>query len=157
MIRSGTIGLLLSAAALLCGCASTPMDDAPSLISDTQPTAQPASNTAVAGYQLSAQEFAYDCKKLTGVMQVRILQMRGYETREKTTSVSRTMQSISTPIFGGSKEGIDPDGQYRRDRAMLDAYNARLAEKGCKTFDVDAELHKTDPHDTPRPLNTKAQ
>jgi hypothetical protein len=37
------------------------------------------------------------------------------------------MQSLATPIWGGTKEGLDPDGQYRRDRAMLDAYNRQLA------------------------------
>lgn len=149
MIRLGTIGLLVSAAALVCGCASTPMDDGPSLINDAQPSA----DSGAGGYQLSSKELGYDCKKLTGAMQVRILQVRGYETREKTTAASRAMQSITTPIFGGTTQGMDPDGQYRRDLAMLHAYNARLAQKGCKTFDIDAELAKTDVRDTPRPGN----
>jgi len=153
MIRSGMFGLLFFAVAGLCGCASSHMDDAPSLIPDSAPSA----TTTAGGYQLSAQELAYDCKKLTGVMQVRILQIRDYESRSKSSSASRAMQSITTPIFGGTRQGMDPDGQYQRDRAMLDAYNARLAEKHCKTYDIDAELQKTDINETPRPIETKAQ
>jgi hypothetical protein len=62
---------------------------------------------------------------------------------------------VTTPIFGGTKEGLDPDGQYRKDRAMLEAFNRELANKKCKTFDIDAELGKTD--GTPQPIPTKTK
>lgn len=153
MTRSSMFGLLFLAGASLCGCASSHMDDAPSLIPDDAASG----NSATTGYQLSSQELAYDCKKLTGVMQIRILQIRDYESRSKPSSASRTLQSITTPIFGGTRQGMDPDGQYQRDRAMLDAYNARLAEKHCKTYNIDAELQNTDVNETPRPVQTKAQ
>ncbi len=61
------------------------------------------------------------------------------------------MQSLTTPIFGGTKEGVDPDGQYRKDRAMLEAYNRQLAVKQCKTFDLDAELAIKSTDVTPAP------
>jgi hypothetical protein len=70
--------------------------------------------------------------------------MRGYDTRAKASSMARTTQAVATPIFGGTKEGLDPDGQYHKDRAMLEAYNRQLAEKKCKTFNIEAELAKTD-------------
>ena len=35
------------------------------------------------GYQLSEDELKFDCKKLTGLMQIRILQMRGYDSEQK--------------------------------------------------------------------------
>ena len=34
----------------------------------------------------------------------------------------------------------DRQALYARERAKLDAYNAELAAKGCKTLDIDAEL-----------------
>jgi hypothetical protein len=62
------------------------------------------------------------------------------------------MQAVATPIFGGTKEGLDPDGQHRKDLAMLEAYNQQLASKNCKTFNLEAELNAKDdttpvPHD----------
>ena len=147
-----TTGLLVLAAALLCGCASTQTDDAPSLISDTQPSTGAA---AAGGYQLSPTELAYDCKKLTGTMQIRILQMRGRDPNASGGGVAQAMQSITTPIFGGTTETLDPKVRYQSNYAMLQAYNARLAEKRCNTFDIDAELKKTDPYDTPRPIGTE--
>ena len=92
------------------------------------------------GYQLTEEELKFDCKKLTGTMQIRILQMRGYDTQQEHDGRARGMQSLTTPIFGGTKEGIDPDGAVPQDRAMLEAYNRQLAIKKCKTFDLDAEL-----------------
>ena len=50
---------------------------------------------------------------------------------------------------------MDPDGQYRKDRAMLEAYNHQLADKKCKTFDIDAELQRTDGTPEPMPLPGK--
>ena len=47
----------------------------------------------------------------------------------KKTSAARGMQALTTPIFGGTKEGVDPDGQYHKDLAMLEAYNRQLAIK----------------------------
>lgn len=153
MVRLGASGLVLLTAALACGCAGAPAEPPPSLVSDPPPLANDAA--AFSDYQLSEEEKKYDCKKLTGKMQVRILQIRGFDTRAKASTLARTTQSVTTPIFGGTKEGMDPDGQYRKDRAMLEAYNRELANKKCKTFDVEAELKRID--GTPEPIPTKTK
>jgi hypothetical protein len=76
-------------------------------------------------------------------MQIRILQIRGYDSNKKASAAARGIQTWATPIWGGTKEGVDPDTQYRKDVAMLEAYNRQLAAKKCKTFDLDAELNTT--------------
>ena len=130
------------------------VDTPPNLVSDIPPPSDGVTTGALqgSGYQLSEEELKFDCKKLTGTMQIRILQMRGYDTNKKTSTVARSLQSLTTPIFGGTKEGVDPDGQYVKDRAMLEAYNRQLGVKQCKTFDLDAELaiKSTDVTPTPR-------
>lgn len=102
---------------------------------------------------MTAEEMELDCKKLTGRMAVRIVQVRDFQTRTQSTSLSRSIQTAVKPAYGGSGEGTDPDGRYARDRAMLDAYNQRLAEKNCANFDLNAELdpNAKDPPRT-RPL-----
>jgi hypothetical protein len=106
------------------------------------------------GYTLSNDELALDCKKLTGRMAVRIVQIRDFQTRTQTTALSRGLQTAVKPAFGGSGEGSDPNGRYARDRAQLEAYNRRLAEKNCANFDLAAELDPSakEPPRT-RPLN----
>jgi hypothetical protein len=152
MGRLGAFLLVLLTAVHACGCASAPKDQPPSLVSDT-PLAHEA---PVAAYDLSEREKKLDCKKLTGTMQVRILQIRDYHSREKTSLVARGVQSVATPIFGGTTEGLDPDGRYRKDLAMLEAYNRQLAAKNCKTFDLAAELKGTGLFDMPAPTGTPA-
>jgi len=151
MGRLGALFLVLLAGALVGGCAGSTVEKPPSLLTVSPPTSEAAAH----GYELSKKELGYGCKKLAGVMQVRILQIRGYDTRKKASMAARGMQGVATPIFGGTTEGLDPDGQYRRDLAMLDAYNRRLAEKNCNTFDLAAELRGTDLYDTPRPKGAK--
>ncbi len=141
------------ASVFACGCASKNVDTPPNLVSDIPPPSDGVTTGALqgSGYQLSEEELKFDCKKLTGTMQIRILQMRGYDTNKKTSAASRSLQSLTTPIFGGTKEGIDPDGQYLKDRAMLEAYNRQLGIKQCKTFDLDAELAIKSTDVTPAP------
>ncbi len=83
-------------------------------------------------------------------MQVRILQARGYGGKLHPTEVSRTLKSASSGIFGGSG-APSPAEQVSKDRAMLEAYNAQLAAKKCKTFNLDAELSAPVSAPTPRP------
>ena len=142
------------ASVLACGCASKNVDTPPNLVNDIPPPSDGVTTGALqgSGYQLSEEELKFDCKKLTGTMQIRILQMRGYDTNKKTSTAARSLQSLTTPIFGGTKEGVDPDGQYLKDRAMLEAYNRQLGVKQCKTFNLDAELaiKSTDAMPAPR-------
>jgi hypothetical protein len=151
MDRLGAVILVLLAAVLACGCAGTPKDQPPSLLTDP-----PLTNDAHAFvYELSEREKKLDCKKLTGTMQVRILQIRDYDSRDKASLAARGVQSIATPIWGGTTEGLDPDGQHRKDLAMLEAYNRQLAAKNCKTFDLSAELKGTGLFDMPAPKDAK--
>lgn len=103
------------------------------------PTAMTAS-AAAGSYQLSADELELDCKKLSGRMQIRILEIRDFHERATATFAARALQSGATSVFGGPSAGTDPKGAYARDRAMLDAYNRQLIAKGCKSYDLDAEL-----------------
>lgn len=100
-------------------------------------------------YQMSGEELDFDCKKLTGRVQIRILQLRSGPGRP-TSALSQTMQRTTKPIFGGTLYGTDAAGQERSDRAMLEAYNKRLREKNCKSFDLAAALASKD-GDTPDP------
>jgi hypothetical protein len=150
MGRRCAFALLLVAAVQAGGCATSTTQTPPSLITDTPGT----DGTASSGYQLSKTELGYGCKKLAGTMQVRILQIRDYDSRNKASLAARGVQTITTPIFGGTTAEMDPDGQYRKDLAMLEAYNRRLAEKNCDTFDLAKELKGTDLFDMPRPVNS---
>jgi hypothetical protein len=142
------------AGAVVCGCAGAPADTKPNLVNDIPPAAETGVVTGTlppVGYQLTEDEQKYDCPKLTGLMQIRILQVRGYDSTKQTSAAARGLQALTTPIFGGTKEGVDPDAQYRKDIAKLRAYNQQLASLKCKTFDLDAELSATgDSTPTPR-------
>ena len=148
-VRIWALGLMTAASMLACACASSQGEPPPSLLND------PSLGAGAPAYQLSEKERKYDCKKLTGAMQVRILQIRDYDQRNRPTLAARSVQSVTTPIWGGTKEGMDPDGQHRRDLAMLEAYNGLLAQKNCKTFDLAAELKERGPTDMPTPGSTK--
>jgi len=110
--------------------------------------AKPAANPAPSSpglqpdgtYVLSEAELALNCKKLTGRAMVRLFQIRDYELSSKSSFASRQFQKVTTPVFGGTARGADPDADYRLDRAMIEAYNRRLQEKGCKSFDLVKEL-----------------
>lgn len=108
-----------------------------------------AGSKAGGGYVLSAAEQELDCKKLTGRMQIRILEIRDFNERSQSTGLSRVLQSGVAAVTGGSTAGTDPSGQYATDRSMLDAYNKQLAAKGCKTYDLEAELKPKDFKETP--------
>jgi hypothetical protein len=103
-------------------------------------------------YQLSKEELALDCKRLTGRMQIRILQARDASVRGGGTMAARGLQSVTTPIFGGTLHGADPAADFARDRAMLEAMNKQLAAKNCATFDLDAELQPRASGETPKPI-----
>ncbi len=105
----------------------------------------PGAAPAVAPYRLTEPEMKLDCGKLTGQMKVKIAIMRGDAGRTPASATSRTMQQAVTPVLGGTKRGADPIGDANADRAKLDAFNTRLAEKKCKTLDIDAELRGESP------------
>lgn len=105
-------------------------------------------------YHLSQEELSYNCKKLTGKMQVRILQIRGHGQHTHPSILSRGLSPLGAIFYGASKGGASPQ-RYRQDRAMLEAYNRRLAEKKCKTFDLEKELSAEDTSAAPRPVSKR--
>lgn len=139
--RISGVCLVLAAA----GCAAKPGPGAP--------VVDEASNAALTEtYQLTADEQKLDCKKLTGLMQVRILQERDYSYRRKASASSQAVQSAGSSVLGASTRGLDPEAEHRQTIAQLRAYNARLAEKNCKTFDLDKELEPKPVTVTPTPV-----
>jgi hypothetical protein len=111
--------------------------------------ASSGADAASADYQLSADEQKLSCKQITGRMQVRILQVRDYNERTRSSQVSRGIQSALASTFGNSSKGVDPDGAHAADLKTLRAYNQLLVAKGCKSYDLDRELQQTDPLVTP--------
>ncbi|MDX2287860.1 MAG: hypothetical protein NW217_03445 [Hyphomicrobiaceae bacterium] len=118
----------------------------------TLPWTQQSPLEATGPYQLSSEERDLDCRKLTGRMQLRILQIRDFETQRQTTDLSKTAQGLAINVGGGTRYGIDPDGRYRRDIEILEVYNRRLAELKCRTYDLQKELATTDVKVTPKPV-----
>lgn len=115
---------------------------------------QPDLSVANSAYTLTPEDLKLDCKKLTGRIQVRILQLRSTRGDTKTTGLARGMQQAATPFVAGTTRGIDPDGDNARDLSMLKAYNGQLAVKNCPVFDLDAQLKPgaTEiPHPIPKP------
>ena len=135
-------------AAALTGCASTQSTPTASIL---PASASVASAAETGGYVMSADELDYDCKQLTGRMQVRILEVRDFNERAQSSGASRLLQSAVTGIVGGTSAGKDPVGTTAKDRAMLQAYNRQLQAKSCKSYDLDDELRPKDVKVTPVP------
>lgn len=142
--------LLASALALLAACASSTSDTAAPLSSADASVAAPTASGAT--YELTDEEKGLDCKKLTGRMQVRILQVRDYGGRPATSAASRNMKAVTTTVFGGSQKGADPEREYQESVAMLQAYNRQLEAKKCKTFNLAEELRPKPVNSTPTPV-----
>jgi hypothetical protein len=91
-------------------------------------------------YEMSATEKAMDCKRLTGSMQIVMTRLKDAYVRMEPSAVSGGAQKMAAPLTGGSARAADREAVYARERAKLDAYNAELAAKGCKTVDIETEL-----------------
>jgi hypothetical protein len=122
----------------------------PSLLPQIGPKVK--ARNADAAYQLTPEELKLDCKKLTGKMQVRILQVRDQREQTLTTTASQLIQRSVVPVLGGSPHGARPDDDFKRDRAWLEAYNAQLAAKKCPTYNLENELQPRSIRDTPKPV-----
>lgn len=147
-------------AAFMAGCAVTtlPAGGPAPLASKMKKPLRPDNETgrmaSDGAYALSADELALNCRKLTGRMQVRILQVRGTAVGEPST-VARTAQSTAVSVLGVSSSGLDRAAVRRRDLALLEAYNRRLDEKNCPTFDLAKELQPHPFDHTPTPIPRK--
>lgn len=136
----------LLAGLLAAGCSATAGPEQTALTAGQPPA-------AVSGtYQLNDEEKALDCKKLTGRMQVRILQARDYDPRTAPSAVAQSFQKAAVMAGGSASQGADTDADNARDRAQLEAYNQRLAAMNCKTFNLDDELRPKAVTATPTPV-----
>ncbi len=95
-------GLIMMVAVLLGACASSQVESPPSLINN------PAYEPKVPGYQLSPKERSYSCNKITGLMQVRILQIRGYGPEDKGSLAARGVQELTTPTLAAPTPTASP-------------------------------------------------
>ncbi len=148
--------IALAAAGALAGCAAaTPGFSPPNARADKLHKGSEGGGMAPDGrYVLNDQEGKLDCRRLSGSIHVGILQMREDAARHRPSPVAVQMQKMSAPVAGGSAYGLDPDGEAARTRARLEAFNARLAEKNCPTYDLAAEL-KPGNTDQPTPVRSK--
>jgi hypothetical protein len=147
--------IALAAAGALAGCAAAnPGFSPPDARADKLHKGSIGGGMAPDGrYILNDQESKLDCRRLSGSIHVGILQMREQAARHRPSPVAVQMQKMATPVTGGSDYGMDPDVEAARTRARLEAFNARLAEKKCPTYDLAAELK---PGNTAQPTPVRA-
>lgn len=93
-------------------------------------------------YVPSEEERKYECRKLLGSMQVMIDRIRASGDRREPSLIAKTIQTAGAAPLKRSTAGSDIAGEVSRERSRLVAYNELLAEKKCKTMDIDAELAK---------------
>jgi len=135
-LAAGGMALLLAA----CSAQTEPVHVEPVAAQPAVPRDAAGIRPAPAGYTLTAEEAKLDCPRITGRMRVKIANMQAAVAAPGTSLASRTMQGAAAPIMGFSARGADPAADLARERAQLEAFNKRLAEKKCKTLDLDAEL-----------------
>jgi hypothetical protein len=91
-------------------------------------------------YEMSNDELAMDCKRMTGSMKITINRVRDAESRRGGSNLAETAHKTVPLIMQGSTASADRQASLARERAKLDAYNRQLAARNCKTLDIDAEL-----------------
>jgi len=92
---------------------------------------------------VSADERAFNCKRLSGIVQVKILQLRGQAQRPQPSGLAAAAHKAIGPMIGSQASGSDPTREGARERARVAALNALLVEKKCRSYDVEAELKGT--------------
>jgi hypothetical protein len=130
--------LLLAIVVTLSGCAGSAGGEAALLPSGT------------GTYTLTPEEIALDCRKLTGRVQVRLLALRGEEYKVQPSSAAQSMRSATSAALG-TDTAKNAAARAANDRPILDAYNKRLVELGCPSFDIGKELEARPSAPTPYP------
>lgn len=148
MILERTMAVLLALAMTACAAAVPGYSPTPSKMRVEDDT---SGSYAGGVYTLSADEKELDCPRLSGRMQVRILQIRDRGGGYGTTMASRGIQTAAGAVFGGTAYGTNVDTQRARDLAMLEAYNAELKARNCPAFNLAEELKPKPADVTPRP------
>jgi hypothetical protein len=133
---------ILVAPLLFAACAAVPGYSPPSFKEPSKHSKPLESGEVQADgqYEMSADEKAMDCKRITGSMQISISRMKDTYGRMEPSMGAWAAQSTATPLFGGSSIGANRERVFARERAKLEAYNRELATRNCKTLDIEAEL-----------------
>jgi hypothetical protein len=136
--------LILCAPLLLAACAAALPGYTPPSFKESKPfKPKQSGDMDVEGtYHMSKQEKGTDCRHLKGSMMVTINRLRHRAKEVGTSSFAVGANKLATPLWGGSGKGLDREAEYQRDRARLEAYNRHLADKGCQTVDIEAELKR---------------
>ena len=91
-------------------------------------------------YELSQDEMAMDCRRMTGSMKITINRLKDAASRQGGSVLAESAHKVAPLITQGSTASADRQSSLARERAKLDAYNRHLASRNCKTLDIDAEL-----------------
>jgi len=89
----------------------------------------------------------YTCRRLKGVMQLKIQQVRDAEANPPGGLIA-SLSSTTTPRHTSTGA---PSAAYSPERARLTALNDLMAEKNCGRFDLEAAL-KAGNTETPEPV-----
>lgn len=98
-------------------------------------------------YMPTTAELAYSCRRLSGILQLKIQQVRDTEANPPGGLVT-SLTSKATPRYtaaGGTASA------YSEDRARLIALNNLMIEKKCGSYDLEAAL-KPGNTETPEPI-----
>lgn len=98
-------------------------------------------------YVPTSAERGYTCRRLKGIMQLKIQQVRDAEANPPGGLIA-SLTSKATPKH--TPTGT-PSVVYSEERARLIALNDLMAEKNCGKFDLDAAL-KSGNTETPEPI-----
>ena len=101
-------------------------------------------------YELSAAELALPCRRLSGRLQVRLLQVRNAPVAAPSTS-SQALRQASAPVLKAGGYGTDPAADRARDLALIESYNKRLIELKCPSYDLARELNPAAGNTLPTP------
>ncbi len=96
----------------------------------------PATVAADGTYVPSSTEQGLNCRRLTGVVQIKIQQVRDIEAHP-TTGLVTTITSKGTPRHTAAGQ---TSAAYSEERAKLIALNKLMAEKKCGQFNIEAAL-----------------
>ncbi len=143
-IRTALAACILSA---LTGCAANNLEPVTAATAGFVPAASGDGNiqtVAATSYELTPEEHDYDCKHLTGQLQIRILELRSRLSDAQTSALSRSLNTVGSAAFGGTSFGLDPKSDRAHDVAQIKAFNDELVAKQCRSFDLAKALTGTD-------------
>lgn len=133
-MRSSRVIYLLLLHASLPACA--PTGDA------ARPNAEPSRLSAHRRPVVSKDELRATCTGLAQTIYAEIAQMKGLERTaeiEKKAPPSTVLNAWQR-AFGGEGNGIPALQAYAKKREWIEAMNAELDTRGCKTVDIESEL-----------------